>query len=701
MTREQIKNGLQELETLLRSGNEYVQCEAKARELLEQLARYNHEDSTRVDTELRHLHFRICYALSYSLWQRGLSREALVSAQEALDIATDLGDVTLLSKAFNNMGNVSWQLHEYARSQEYYIRALEIAEESGNKRDIASALSNIGNVCMETDDLSAAQEYYKKSIAAYEDQDYIPGVAHVLGSLGTLHVRLAEFPQALECYMKAAECYEELSNKGALASILGNAANVYADLSDHSTALEYYARALSLHEELGNRSGIADVNGNMGTVYLELSDPASALGCFRASLAIHEELGNKAGVAFITSQIGNAHSELHEYASALQSYFDALQEYRDLDSRRGEATVTGNIGSAYLHLGDYTRALDHLSEALVTHVELADTIQEAGVASTIGVVYAKEDYVGCNLLTAVEYLQRALTLAESAGVLQLQSRCHKELATICERQERWKEFAVHFKQFYNLEQQVKSDEAKKKATLMEHRRLAIEQEKLLAVEREHARTTTAILYQVLPQSIADRLIRQEKVADYFSQLSILFADIVGFTPIAARMPAKAVLAFLNYVFAEFDKIMEKHGCQKIKTIGDGYMAVCGAPIPCDDHAERLARAALELMNGIEVPETLRQTLPKGSVFHLRIGLHTGSAFAGIVGEKGFVYDVYSDAVNIASRMESSGEAGKIHCSADFAHHLQNRNETFVFEERDEIEIKGKGMMRTYFLERMT
>ena len=128
------------------------------------------------------------------------------------------------------------------------------------------------------------------------------------------------------------------------------------------------------------------------------------------------------------------------------------------------------------------------------------------------------------------------------------------------------------------------------------------------------------------------------------------------------------------------------------------MAVAGAPIACDDHAERLARAAMDLMEDIQLSDDIRKSLPKDSVFHLRIGLHTGSAFAGIIGDKGFVYDVYSDAVNLAARMESSGQAGRIHCSSDFAHHLQNRDESFVFEERDEIEIKGKGKMRTYFLE---
>ncbi len=698
MTTEHITTALEEIEGLLRGGNDFVQCETKARDLLEQVEMFKAECTDFDDVEVQRLQFRALLALCYCLLQRGILKEALVVAEQALAHAIATGDKKLHTRAYINMGNALWRVSDHNRALQNYYKALELAEEIGDNDSVASATSNIGNVCMEINDFSAAHENYTKAIAAYQDQGNIRGVAHVFGNVGTLHVRLSEFPQALECYRKALDRYEELGNKSAMAHLLGNIANVYADLSDYSTALEYYARTLALYEELEIPFGIADATGNMGTVYLALSQPMSALECFNKSAALHQELGSHGDAVLVKTHIGHVYSDLADYSKALEYYLEALQSYKDLGSKRGVATVTGNIGGVYLNLGEYERALEYLYEALALDVELGDKSSELSVASTIGSLFAKKQFDGYNLQKAEEFQLRALATSESIGTLEYQYRCHEALAHIYEEQGRWREFAIHYKQFHELEQRVKSDEAKKKATLIDQHRLAIEHEKLLAVERERALATTTILYQVLPQSVADRLIKGEKIADYFSQLSILFADIVGFTPIAARMPAKAVLAFLNYVFAEFDKIMEKHGCQKIKTIGDGYMAVCGAPIPCDDHAERLARAALELMNDMELPETLRQTLPKGSVFHLRIGLHTGSAFAGIVGEKGFVYDVYSDAVNLASRMESSGEAGKIHCSADFAHHLQNRDESFVFEERDEIEVKGKGMMRTYFLE---
>ncbi|MBI3260081.1 MAG: adenylate/guanylate cyclase domain-containing protein, partial [Ignavibacteriae bacterium] len=154
---------------------------------------------------------------------------------------------------------------------------------------------------------------------------------------------------------------------------------------------------------------------------------------------------------------------------------------------------------------------------------------------------------------------------------------------------------------------------------------------------------------------------------------------------------------LNYVFGEFDRIMKQHGCEKIKTIGDGYMAVAGAPIRCDDHAERIVSAAFEMVATTLLPEEIRQYLPKGTNFGVKIGVHTGSAIAGVFGNERFVYDVYSDAVNTAARMESHGEVGKIHVSEDLMKSLSDSS--FRFIPRGEMNIKGKGAMKTYFLEK--
>jgi class 3 adenylate cyclase len=327
----------------------------------------------------------------------------------------------------------------------------------------------------------------------------------------------------------------------------------------------------------------------------------------------------------------------------------------------------------------------------------------------IGNVYAARNFDGYDAAKAEEFLLKALAMNTETGTKRNLYEFHKSLAELYKQEKRWEDFAVHFQKFYDLEKEVQSEESKKQANLMEQRRQAAEREKEIALAKAAAAAelsaTTALLHRVLPESIATRMIEgEERIADYFTSVSILFADMVGFTALATEVPPDIVVDLLNYVFNVFDGIMKRHGCEKVKTIGDGYMAVSGAPEKCEDHAERIARAALEMMDDIHLPEHIRAELPAGTKFNLRIGIHTGGAVCGVMGRERFVWDVYSDAVNIAARMESNGEPGKIHVSKDFAWLLRSRmraggaNE-FTLAERGEVEIKGKGMMKTYFLEK--
>ncbi|MCC7437035.1 MAG: guanylate cyclase, partial [Armatimonadetes bacterium] len=138
-------------------------------------------------------------------------------------------------------------------------------------------------------------------------------------------------------------------------------------------------------------------------------------------------------------------------------------------------------------------------------------------------------------------------------------------------------------------------------------------------------------------------------------------------------------------------------CERIKTIGDGYMAVCGAPVECTDHVERIARMAMEMLEDVAMPATITEHLPAGTEFEIRIGLHTGSITGGVIGVGKLAYDIYGDTVNTASRMESHGEAGKVHVSEEFAQAIAGQAE-FGVVERGVLTIKGKGELRTYFLE---
>ncbi|MBL7998164.1 MAG: hypothetical protein JNL32_05945, partial [Candidatus Kapabacteria bacterium] len=367
----------------------------------------------------------------------------------------------------------------------------------------------------------------------------------------------------------------------------------------------------------------------------------------------------------------------------------------------------------YHSLSDYPRALEYFGKALAVAEELGNKLVVTANLGNIGATYAKQDFDGYDHAKAEEYLIKALSGFEDVGAKNFQYEAHKDLAELYEQQRRWEEAYKHKTKYHELKEEVQSEEAKKKATLMEQQKQAAEREKEIAIERTRATAEKRILNNILPEEITTRLIKGENpIADHFDCVSVLFMDIVDFTPLSASVSPQQLVHLLNAIFSSADAVMREFGLEKIKTIGDAYMAVAGAPVVQEDHAHRAANAALKLL---EVMKNLVVTFPESygdrswietiPEIEVRIGVHCGPAAAGVVGENKFLYDLWGDAVNTASRMESHGEAGRIHVSDDFriavetGHSLETRLGTSLrFVERGEIDIKGKGTMKTFFLE---
>lgn len=200
----------------------------------------------------------------------------------------------------------------------------------------------------------------------------------------------------------------------------------------------------------------------------------------------------------------------------------------------------------------------------------------------------------------------------------------------------------------------------------------------------------ALLRNILPGPIAERLMRAEQViADGFEQVTVLFADIVGFTRLAAGHVPLDVVKLLDRIVSGYDRLIEQHGMEKIKTMGDAYMAAAGLPTPCADHAQRAADMALDM---VQFVATVRAE--RGLPLDVRIGIHSGPVVAGVIGTKKFSYDVWGDTVNVASRMESSSEPGRIQIS-EATHGLLG--DGYLVEARGPIAVKGKGPVSTWFL----
>jgi class 3 adenylate cyclase len=214
-------------------------------------------------------------------------------------------------------------------------------------------------------------------------------------------------------------------------------------------------------------------------------------------------------------------------------------------------------------------------------------------------------------------------------------------------------------------------------------------EKNSVIENKN-RENEQLLLNMLPAPIANRLRGGEKnIADGFAEVTVAFADIVGFTAMSSQMPPTSVVSLLNGLFTRFDEAAQELGIEKIKTLGDAYMAVCGLPVQVPDHAERMVRMAIRMVH-----ITREHALEHRVAMTLRVGINSGPVVAGVIGKTKYIYDLWGDTVNLASRMESGGVPGTIQVTRSVYDKLKDR---FAFEPRGEIEIKGRSSVQAWLL----
>jgi adenylate cyclase len=234
--------------------------------------------------------------------------------------------------------------------------------------------------------------------------------------------------------------------------------------------------------------------------------------------------------------------------------------------------------------------------------------------------------------------------------------------------------------------------------MLEVRLLHLETKKLYDLVLAEQKVSERLLLNVLPYAIAERLKGRpevmadsftEVIADSFADVTVLFADIVGFTQFCVGVEPGQLVILLNEIFSDFDSIADHRGLEKIKTIGDAYMAVAGIPVPVADHVMRAAHMALDMMDALAAFNERH-----GYTLQMRIGINSGAVVAGVIGKRKFIYDLWGDTVNTASRMESLGVAGRIQVTDVTRQRLR---EQFLLEERGTIDVKGKGEMHTWFL----
>lgn len=653
---------LQNLVTLAETENNNGNYEA-AEELCNEVLTLISDNPLSSDHENLLLNSRALIQKSVSLRKRGLSKEALPFAIQSNELAIMAGSKIDEAKALNAIGYLYDLFCDYPKALEFMQKALAIHTELGNKEGIAINLTNIGGV----------------------------------------YWCLSDYPKSFEYFQKSLAICEEIGDKGRIAINLGNIGNVYWNLSNYQSAMEYYGKSLTITQEIGNKEGIASNLNNIGNLYWKLQEYPLALDYHLRALAIDEELGRKEGIASNLTNIGGIYYYLGNIPLSLEYHIKSLAMYKELGRKDGVAKNLSNLGSLYKEIGEFPAALKCLYESLALHEELGMREGVAMIYHNIAALYYDEKYQGYDVVKSEEYFLKAISINEELGIKQHLYENHQILAKLYHHEKRWEEAYEHYQKFHEIEKEVQSDEVKKMASNFDFERQTAERERAFAVERARAQATDQILANILPLNITERLIKGEKkIADTHSSVSVLFIDIVNFTQIASKLRADELIDLLDIVFTRFDTICKKYGLEKIKTIGDAYMAVCGAPVAYENHAERTMDAAFEMLEDFEIKQIFSIPINLG----FRIGLHSGSVVAGIIGENKYSYDLWGDAVNTASRMESHGEEDKIHVSEDFVKSLLQElgnpwdsSGIRVFE-RGEMEIKGKGIMKTYFLEKV-
>lgn len=562
--------------------------------------------------------------------------------------------------------------------------------------------------------------------------------------VGVTHYVKGNFAEAIKYYSKAEFEYEKLGNHQALTAILNNTGIVYASLGNNLKALDYYERCRSLREELGDSLGLASIYSNIGNVYNEQGDQDKALYYQQTALDIYERYGDLDGQANALTNLGNIHSVLGDYKKVLEFHNKSLGLYQELNDDYNLVVSLSNVGGAYSYLGDRKKAVEYCTRGLELSKKIGHDYGTTFSYYMLGFVYSEWQKPA----KAIEYCTKALEWSEKIGSFYEQERACKCLYDGYKAVNNGEKALFYLEKGNAMGDSLQLEETAKKLQQMEFQKAMLQDsianaEEARLIEEAHqeeirqkkrtrnifggvgffalllaggfywrwryVRKSKAVLQvekdrsenlllNILPEEIAEELKEKGRAdARDFENVSILFTDFKGFTAASEKLSAQDLVTEINACFEAFDGIMGKYGIEKIKTIGDAYMAAGGLPVPTDDSVKNTVLAALEMQSFILDRKAKLDKEGKPG-FEMRVGVHTGPVVAGIVGVKKFQYDIWGDTVNTASRMESSGEVGKVNIS-EATYELLKDDSQFTFESRGKVAAKGKGEMEMYFVEK--
>lgn len=671
------------------------------------------------------------------------AKKAIQYGESALNLAQKNGWKDVLSRSYNLLGMNNQRIKNYDSAIDYYLKALKINEEANNKKNVASLTAIIGSLYYSKKDNSNALDYYLRATNYNEEIGNKKALLVLYSNIGNVYNDMSNVPKALEYLLKSYDLNETAGNQQAVASIATNIATIYKT-QNNPKAIDYFLKSFSINETLNNVKGQALNANSIGSLYFAKENYSKALEYYSKSQTSFEQIGNKEGIARNIGNIGIAYLEMAQETKNTNERQQSLQQAIDkLETAVEQLTAIGSNETSQ----QFSKSLTFAKSIMSGDIPVKNSSK--GVKRDT--VYIRDDkskeysQAQANLKSEfsrkqdsikLESRNKELNLRKEMDLKQLEYLYDKKQSLAKTDQERQllkieeqtkrKQIEDDYKTLINAvktEQQLAEAKQEKKNSLAQaeiHRQKNIrkatsvfaililimaflvyrnlrnqkksfkiisEANRIILIEKQRSEE---LLLNILPFEIAEELkVSGKSEARFYNKVTVLFTDFVDFTQTSEKLKPEELVAELHQCFSAFDEIIGRNGLEKIKTIGDAYMAVCGLPEVSADHAQRTVRAA------IEIRDFISERKKHENVFEIRIGINSGQVVAGIVGVKKFAFDIWGDAVNTASRMESSGVSGKINISQS-THELVKND--FICEYRGKILAKHKGEIDMYFVE---
>lgn len=573
----------------------------------------------------------------------------------------------------------------------YGNQARELAEKKGYTKQLGFALKLLGIASATKADYVNADVYFKASLKAYEAVKFKDGIASILNNLGSLNFTIGEDTKAIEYHLKSLKIAEEIGNKLRMGTNLNNIGTVYSKKpATVDKALDYFLKALPLFEEIEYTDGIGTATVNIGEIYFKKQKYDSALPFFKRSIQMYE---GTADAAYALSYVGEIYSAQRDFETAFTYHNQAIALTEKVGAQLYLAQSLLSLARTQRAKGDIVKSIQTYKRAeqislgikareeiKISYEELSKNYAEVGDfknAYEYGTLLTslKDTLYNSDEDKKVQQLQFNFDLDKKEAEIQLQD------ATI--QQQKIINYAAAFSGFLLLI-----------VAIISYNRYKFVRKTNQIIKSERDRSKQLLL-NILPEETARELETDGSAKTrYYENVTVLFTDFKGFSTIAGKMAPQELVSELNDYFGTFDEIVGQYGLEKIKTIGDAYMCAGGIPVVNDTHALNAVKAA-EAMQAY-MQKKSKERMERGEVgWELRVGIHTGPVVAGVVGKKKYAYDIWGDTVNIASRMESNGEPGKINISSSTYSFVKNSYECI---HRGKISAKNIGEVDMYFVQ---